>query len=102
MGSITKDWEPLSAMEVPGYVTASAPDLIISDFQMAGCNGTSVARMAKKANPNTPVLILTAFLDVEIKANLLKMGVKKVLAKPIEAAALIQEVQDALRPVAPG
>ena len=91
-----EDWVPLSAMEVPEHITASAPDLILSDFQMPGCNGATLARMAMKTNPRIPVLILTAVRDEEMNANLMKFGVRQVLTKPIAAETLVQVVKDVL------
>jgi len=95
-GHEVEEWVPLSAMEVPDHVTASAPDLIISDFQMPGCNGSSLTRMARKARPEAPILILTAFRDDEMEAGLLKLGAARVLAKPIEEAALLAAVDGTL------
>lgn len=95
-GHEVEEWVPLSAMDVPDQVTSSAPDLIISDFQMPGCNGSSLARMARKARPDCPILILTAFRDDEMEAGLLKLGVTRVLAKPILETALLAAVTGTL------
>jgi two-component system chemotaxis response regulator CheY len=95
-GHEVEEWVPLSAMDVPDYVTASAPDLIISDYQMPGCNGASLARMARKARPGGPILVLTAFRDPEMEANLLKLGVSRVLTKPIVEEALLLAVRGTL------
>ena len=95
-GFEVEGWEPMSALEVQDRLAASAPDLVLSDYQMPGCNGASVARMARKANPGLPVLILTAFRNAEIETSLLKLGVRQVLTKPIEAEALIMAVRGAL------
>jgi len=95
-GYEVEDWESPSAMEIPERITASAPDLILCDFQMPGCNGTTVARMAQRNHPKIPLLILTAFHDKEMESNLLRLRVRQVLAKPIEAAALTQAIEDAL------
>ena len=96
-----EEWMPLSAMEIPEHITASAPDLIISDYQMPGCNGATVARMVHKAMPNIPVVILTAFRDEEMESNLLRFGVRKILYKPIEPGTLVQVVKDILLDPAP-
>jgi len=95
-GYEVEGWEPMSALEIQDHLLASAPDLVLSDYQMPGCNGASVARMAHKASPGLPVLILTAFPNAEIEASLLKLGVRRVLTKPIQAEALVLAVRDAL------
>ena len=98
-GHEVEEWVPLSAMEVTEHIAASQPDLIISDYQMPGCNGATVARMAHKASPELPVIVLTAFRDEEMEASLHKFGVRQVLTKPIEAETLLQVVRDILAPV---
>ena len=97
-GYEVEEWVPLSAMEVPDYIAGSKPDLIISDFQMPGCNGSSLARMVHKSNAAVPVLILTAFRDDEMELNLLKIGVQRVLSKPINEASLVFAVKGTLAP----
>jgi DNA-binding response OmpR family regulator len=100
-GYEVEEWVPASAMEVGGHVAASAPDLIVSDYQMPGCNGSTLVRMARKANAVIPLLVLTAFKDEEMEAGLLKLGVKQVLTKPIEPDSLLEAVRAALETPAP-
>jgi len=95
-GYDVEEWVPMSAMEVPDYLAGSTPDLILSDYHMPGCNGATLARMVHKANPGLPLLILTAFRDEEMEASLLKLGVRRVLSKPIDAAALCLAVRGTL------
>jgi CheY-like chemotaxis protein len=95
-GFEVEDWVPPSAIEVPEYLTASAPDLILTDYQMPGCNGATVARMAQRAVPRTPLVVLTAVRDLELHTNLRKLGVKDVLVKPIESEALVKVLKGVL------
>ena len=97
-GYEVEDWLPMSAMEIPDRIAASAPDVIVTDYQMPGCNGLTVARMAQKVNPRLPVLILTAFRSEEIEAGLGKLGVRHLLNKPISAEELVLAVKEALGP----
>jgi DNA-binding NarL/FixJ family response regulator len=95
-GYEVEEWVPMSAMEVPDFIKTSAPDLILTDYQMPGCNGASLARMVQKADPTIPVLVITAFMDGEMESNLLKLGVRRVFSKPIEGDALLLAVAGAL------
>jgi DNA-binding NarL/FixJ family response regulator len=95
-----EEWIPLSPMEIPEKLKFSHPDLILCDYQMPGCNGASLARMVQKVDPDLPVVILTAYRDKEMEANLSKFGVKRILHKPINAEMLNQAVQDILRQAA--
>jgi CheY-like chemotaxis protein len=96
-GHEVEEWVPQSAMEIPDKITAAAPDLVLCDYQMAGANGVTVARMVRKANPHLPMLVLTAFHADEMEANLLRLGVRRVLAKPIHHEDLAQAVAEALQ-----
>ena len=91
-----EDWLPLSAMEIPDRVRASTPDLVLSDYQMPGVNGLTVAKMVQKANPKIPVVILSAIRDAELEATLGKFGVKRILGKPIDAETLVRAVKEVL------
>lgn len=95
-GYEVEEWVPLSPMEVPDYVKASAPDLILCDYQMPGCNGASLARMLQEADLKVPVLMITSFRDEQMEASLHKFGVRQVLSKPIGANALYWAVKNAL------
>jgi CheY-like chemotaxis protein len=95
-GYTVEEWVTPVAMEIPEFIANCAPDLVISDYQMPGCDGATLARMVSKADPRLPLLFLTAFSDKIMEGNLLRLGVREVLAKPIEAAALIQAVEHAL------
>jgi DNA-binding NarL/FixJ family response regulator len=52
--------------------------------------------MVRKVVPKVPLLLLTPLRDREMEANLLKLGVRQVLTKPVEAEALVQAVKNAL------
>jgi DNA-binding NarL/FixJ family response regulator len=95
-GYEVEEWVPESAMEVPDRLAESKPDLVLSDYQMPGCNGATVARMAGKTEPRIPVVILTAFKDDAMVESLGKFGVRHVITKPIDADALIDAVREAL------
>jgi len=95
-GHEVEEWLPASAMEVADHLAASGPDLVLSDYQMPGCNGATIARMTAKAEKKVPVIILTAFKDDDMVQSLRKVGVEHVLTKPIEAEALVSVVNAAL------
>jgi len=96
-GFEVEEFLPLSALEVVERVRASVPDLILSDFNMPEVDGQSVARMAKRANPDIPVIILTATRDAAKESVLGTIGVRRVLHKPIGGETLIQAVKEVLR-----
>lgn len=98
-GFEVEDWVPLSAMEVVEKVQSASPDILFTGAQMQGCNGASVARMARKANPGLPVLVLACQPDAEAEAGLMKAGATRVLCKPVPSEVLVREARLALEAV---
>ena len=98
-GFEVEEWVPLSAMEIPDKITESAPDLLLTDYSMAGCNGSTVARMAQKTNPDLPIIVVTAFMNEDMESNLVRLGVKRVLTKPITSEDLLKAVQEVMADV---
>jgi len=95
-GHEVDEWSEVSASEIPARLAASAPDLLITDYQMPGCNGLTVARMARKARPDLPILVLTATHDPAVLEALRKQEVSDVLHKPLKGGDLIEAVRPLL------
>jgi CheY-like chemotaxis protein len=88
-GHEVEDWDDVSAMEILDRITAAAPDLVITDFSMPGCNGATVAKMAHKVNPELPVLAITATHDPAVIEALRKQDIAQVLHKPLKDSELL-------------
>jgi DNA-binding NarL/FixJ family response regulator len=95
-GHVVEDWLPLSALDIPDRLAANPVDLILTDFQMTGVNGLTVAKMAMRAAPGVPVVVLTALADPEIAAQLAKFKVRRIVHKPITSEALLAMVSEVL------
>ena len=93
-----EEWMPASAMEIADHVLESAPDLVITDYQMPGCSGATVARMILKARPGLPVLVVTAIRDDDVAETLRKFKVFEILYKPISRESLLAAVERAIHP----
>jgi len=94
-----EEWLPPSAMEIGEHIMESTPDLVLTDYQMPGCSGATVARMVAKAIPGLPVIVLTSNREEEVAATLRKFQVVDILHKPIEAGELLAAVAKALAAV---
>lgn len=91
-----EEWIPPSAMEIGDYIRESAPDLVLTDYQMPGCNGATVARMVMKARPGLPVVVLTANRDADVAVQLKKFQVAEILHKPASAEAILAALDKAI------
>ena len=59
-------------------------DLILMDVQMAGMTGIEALREIKAYNPAIPILIMTAYSNVENAVEAIKAGAYDYLPKPLE------------------
>ena len=68
------------------------PDIIITDIQMPKQNGL---KMIKNINTkNVPVIITTAFSDVEYFIEALELNINKYIMKPIDLKKLLEDIQE--------
>jgi two-component system invasion response regulator UvrY len=62
-------------------VKASAPDLILLDFQMPDLNGLDVAREILQMWPGIPILMVTVHLSKQLAAAAQAVGIRGACAK---------------------
>ena len=82
---------------------ADTPDLalVITDFKMPGKDGLALAREAKAARPDLPVIILTAHADVNLVIEAMRNGVDDFFQKPLtDLGPLELRIEKALRTAA--
>jgi CheY-like chemotaxis protein len=66
--------------------------LILSDINMPGMTGLELLPKAKAARPDVPVIMITAYGDVETKRKALENGAEALFTKPIDFGALRGEI----------
>jgi CheY-like chemotaxis protein len=66
--------------------------LILSDINMPGMSGLKLLPRAKELRPDVPVIMITAYGDVETKRKALENGAEALLTKPIDFATLRNEI----------
>ena len=74
--------------------------LILSDINMPGMSGLELLPRARAARPDVPVIMITAYGDAETKRKALEGGARSLLTKPIDFAALRDEIEARLGQVA--
>ena len=70
--------------------------LVFSDINMPGMSGLELLPKIKAARPDVPVIMITAYGDAETRRKALEGGAAGLLTKPIDFAALRQEVDQRL------
>ena len=90
--------EPTSLFDVLARLKELDPDLLIMDFLMPSCPGTSLVKVCREETglKDMKTLVLTAHHDEEAMARLRTMGVVDVLFKPVDAGALAAKVAELL------
>ena len=78
------------------HFNAHTPDVVLLDFKLPGMDGEHVFLRLKEINPLVPVIIMTAFGEVDLAVRLLKLGVFYFVTKPIELAMLLHLVREAM------
>lgn len=67
-------------------------DIVVSDVQMAGMGGLALLRSIKQHWPNLPVLLMTAYANIEDAVSAMKDGAIDYMAKPFAPEVLLNMV----------
>jgi CheY-like chemotaxis protein len=98
LGHEVLEVEPVSLFDVLKVLREVRPDILLMDFLMPGCPGTSLVRSVSEdeALRGTKVVVLTALRDEEVESRMERMGVAAILHKPCEPMVLASAVQGLL------
>ena len=72
-----------------------SPDIIISDVRMPGINGIDMLEKIKREYPSIPIIIMTAFSDLETTVSSLQKGAYEYITKPFDIDSVISIVNSA-------
>ena len=90
--------EAANGAEVLEYIRKGELDVVVLDISMPGRSGVDTLRSLKRARPELPVLILSAFAENLYAVNLLRAGAAGYVSKEAAATQLVA----AIRTVAAG
>ena len=88
--------EASSAEAALAILASEVPDLVITDMRMGGMDGLALFDAVNRRHPTLPVIILTAHGNIPDAVDATRRGVFSYLTKPVEARALMAEVERAL------
>ncbi len=97
-------------LELAGYQVESASDgqsaleimqhksvgMVVSDVQMRPMDGHELMTQVKNIYPSIPVLLMTAYGNIEKAVSAMRDGAVDYLAKPFEAKMLVEKVEQAV------
>ncbi len=78
------------------WCLANDPDLVVVDFMMPGLSGTELTQRFRARYPDTPVLMVTANHELELRHQALDIGVTDFLNKPINNTEFLARAKNML------
>ncbi len=85
---------PCNAIEL---VRSGNFDLIICDLRMPDCDGLNILQALRSQGSEIPVIILTAYGEVDTYLEAMNAGATEYLSKPIKSDELLGVVRTCLR-----
>lgn len=76
--------------------TEMQPNIIILDIKMPGRSGLEGLPDFKRNHPNTPIIMITAFHDMDSTIEAMQLGASEYIHKPIDIDELDNAVNNAL------
>jgi len=99
--AFTKDGLTPRSFEDPTQILAELdndrPDVIISDIRMQKMDGISLLENLKQRVPDIPVIIMTAYSDLDRAVSAFREGAFEYLSKPFDVDEIVGLVNRALK-----
>src|SRR5205809_4459603 len=68
------------------------PDLVLLDIRLPQMSGLAVLRQLKRMSAELPVIMMTAYSEVQTAVQAIKLGALDYLQKPIDSEVIRREV----------
>jgi len=85
-----------SADEALNALTQGTPQIVISDIRMPGSSGLELLQILRERYPNLPVIIMTAYSDLESAVSSFQGGAFEYLPKPFDINQAVELIRRAL------
>ena len=85
-----------SADEALGVLASETPQVVVSDIRMPGESGLELLQKAKERYPHMPVIIMTAYSDLESAVAAFQGGAYEYLPKPFDVDHAVELIRRAL------
>jgi two-component system nitrogen regulation response regulator GlnG len=85
-----------SADEAMQALALSTPQMVISDIRMPGTSGLDLLQTLRERYPNLPVIIMTAYSDLESAVSAFQGGAFEYLPKPFDVNHAVELIRRAL------
>jgi two-component system nitrogen regulation response regulator GlnG len=95
--SFTNPREVLAALdELSGAADDDGPQILVSDIRMPGGSGLELLEKVKQKLPGLPVIIMTAFSDLDSAVSAFQGGAFEYLPKPFDLPKAVELIRRAV------
>ncbi|HPF20130.1 MAG TPA: response regulator [Syntrophomonas sp.] len=74
--------------EAISLVKEKLPDIILMDVKMPNMNGLEASQVILQAHSQIPIIMMTAYGEIEVVMKALEAGVRKCITKPFDIMVL--------------
>ena len=85
-----------NARDVISALNHETPQVLVSDIRMSGQSGLELLQKVKESHPELPVIIMTAFSDLDSAVAAFQGGAFEYLAKPFDLDKAVELIRRAL------
>ncbi len=85
-----------SAQEALAALDTETPQVVVSDIRMPGDSGLELLQKAKEQHANLPVIIMTAYSDLESAVSAFQGGAYEYLPKPFDVDYAVELIRRAM------
>jgi two-component system chemotaxis response regulator CheY len=89
--------EPKDGREAVRLYSELKPDLVTMDLNMPEVNGVQAIKAIMALDPQAKILVLTALSQSLLEKEVLELGAKGLVSKPIRLKTLMQEIKKILK-----
>ena len=86
-----------SAREALAALESDTPQVVVSDIRMPGESGLELLQRAKALHANLPVIIMTAYSDLESAVSAFQGGAYEYLPKPFDVDHAVELIRRAMQ-----
>jgi two-component system nitrogen regulation response regulator GlnG len=98
--ALTREGIPFTTFALASDALAAledgAPQVLVSDIRMPGASGLELLKQAKQRYPNLPVIVMTAYSDLESAVAAFQGGAFEYLPKPFDVDQAVDLIRRAL------
>ncbi len=85
-----------SAQEALDALSGGAPEVLVSDIRMPGLSGLELLQTVKQRHPAVPVIVMTAYSDLDSAVAAFQGGAYEYLPKPFDVDQAVDLIRRAL------